>query len=219
MTYTETFYDTIRPGCQSSAAVIVPALQDLYAPTSVLDIGCGEGWFCTAWANAGVPVVIGVDGSYVPDRLDGDVIGVAGGVKWRFLARDLEQPDAFDDVPGGFDLVTCFEVAEHLGQERAAGLVAELCDRAPTVAFSAAIPGQGGAGHVNEQWPGYWADLFAEHGYGLDDAEGDLRMTLWHDERVEPWYRQNLLVFSLGVTPSQPAALVHPVIYDARRAR
>lgn len=206
-TYSDSFYDVIRDGCRSSAAVLVPLLLDTYMPSSVLDVGCGEGWFCTAWAEAGVRTVVGVDGAYVDGRAAGD---------WTFIGADLEQPDAFAEIPDGFDLVTCFEVAEHVDPAGAERLVAELCERAPVVAFSAAIPGQGGTGHVNEQWPAYWASLFAEDGYGL---VGDHRHAIWDDDRVEPWYRQNLLVFGAGLPHVAPPALVHPIIYEARRSR
>ena len=46
-------------------------------------------------------------------------------------------------------------------------------------------------GHINEQWPGYWAALFAAQGFTVLDP---FRATIWHDERVEWWYRQNLLL-------------------------
>jgi hypothetical protein len=94
---------------------------------------------------------------------------------------------------------------------------------APVVLFSAAIPGQGGYGHVNEQWPGYWARMFDECGYGVSDA---LRWAIWNDERVEPWYRQNLLLCASptrlaeavrGVMPdSAPRAVVHPDVFNWR---
>jgi hypothetical protein len=52
------------------------------------------------------------------------------------------------------------ECAEHLPAHRAAPLVEWLTKSAPIVVFSAAIPGQGGKGHINEQPPDYWNDLF-----------------------------------------------------------
>ena len=43
--------------------------------------------------------------------------------------------------------------------------VADLVALAPVVLFSAAIPGQGGTGHIKEQWQDYWARLFVKHDY------------------------------------------------------
>jgi hypothetical protein len=60
------------------------------------------------------------------------------------------------------------------------------------VLFSAAIPFQGGEHHVNEQWPSYWVDSFAAHGFVAADP---FRQPLWRHESVAWWYAQNLLLF------------------------
>jgi hypothetical protein len=123
-----------------------------------------------------------------------------------------------------FDLAVCLEVAEHLPPERAASFIAELCHLAPVVLFSAAIPGQGGHHHLNEQPIGYWNHQFNTHGY---ECSGALRWAVWDNPDVENWYRQNLLVAThypenlpgLFDTPlAQPYAVVHPILFDARRA-
>ena len=85
----------------------------------------------------------------------------------------------------------CLEVAEHLPPERAESFIAELCELAPLVIFSAAIPGQGGINHLNEQWPDYWASLFWAFDYLVS---GRFRYEIWELEQVENWYRQNLLI-------------------------
>ena len=200
--YDGDFFDVIRDGCQRSAEVVVPLLVDLLAPSTVIDVGCGEGWWARTFQSYGV-AARGVDGP--------DTIAMVS----PFTAHDLTEP-----LPelGAFDLAISLEVAEHLPPERAGGFVADLCRLAPTVVFSAAIPGQGGTGHVNEQWPGYWVDLFAGQGFRVD---GSLRFDLWGDDRVENWYRQNLLLASVeplpGLAYGPVLPVVHPVLYDARR--
>ena len=72
-------------------------------------------------------------------------------------------------------------------------LVTRLTAAAPLVLFSAAIPGQPGIRHVNEQWPSYWRRLFAEQGFEQLDP---LRREIRHDRRVKWWYRQNLLLYA-----------------------
>jgi hypothetical protein len=123
------------------------------------------------------------------------------------LTREL--PDL-----GRFDLAVCLEVAEHLPASRAALFVADLVKLSPVVLFSAAIPGQPGVHHVNCQWPAYWADLFAFHGYGCRD---EYRWPLWDDDRIESWYRQNVLIFQQGYEVTTPRPLVHPFYWDLRR--
>lgn len=222
--YDKGFYDTIRDGTRRSAEVVVPLVlkalsrrvgpnwPDLpWRPNRVIDVGCGEGWWAQEFANHGCEV-IGLDGSYVDSSPLGD----------RFLPHDLTLPLP-PHLAGRFDLAVCLEVAEHLHETMAYSLVTDLTKLASVVLFSAAIPGQGGAGHVNEQWPNFWVELFDSLGY---TASGALRWQIWDNALVENWYRQNLLVFTripeafpdLYDTPlAPPWPVVHPVLFNARR--
>lgn len=207
MTYTDDFYELIRPGCQSSAAVVVPLILEHYQPATVADVGCGEGWWGAEFERHGCHVT-GFDGGYVAHRQ---------------LAYFHDVDLATDHLPHlRVDMAVCLEVAEHLPPERAASFVAELCALAPVVVFSAAIPGQDGYGHVNCQWPDYWELLFLEHGYAMSGA---LRFDIWDDDRVEHWYQQNLMVAAafghrppaLFDTPlAIPYRLVHPTLYESK---
>lgn len=200
MTYDPGFYEVIRPGCQASAAVVVPIVEDLIGtPETVIDVGCGEGWWGAAFAELGSSVT-GIDGLWVPTpAID--------------LVRIDISAEPLPDLPRA-ELVVCLEVAEHLPVARAAGFIHELCALGDVVLFSAAIPGQSGAGHVNCRWPAYWAQLFADEGYGVDDT---LRWEIWDRSEVEPWYRQNLLVFCRSWPIAEPPpAVVHPDIWAWR---
>lgn len=194
-TYDQGFYATIAAGCRSSAEIVVPLILAEVGASSVIDVGCGQGWWGAEFAAYGCEVT-GVDGDYVPDQQIPNIV-----------AHDLGTP--LPDL-GSFDLAVCLEVAEHLPPERAASFVADLCRLADVVVFSAAAPHQTGAGHVNCQWPSYWAELFGRHGYQVD---GSLRWSIWTDDQVEPWYRQNLLVASPDAIPSEPLDVIHPVIH------
>jgi len=207
--YDAAFFDTIRAGCQASAAVVVPLVLDHFHPYTVLDVGCGEGWWAKAFADLGGCEVLGLDGP-----------GGGGALDVRFVAWDLRATFAGMYL---VDLAIALEVAEHLPPERADSFVADLCAVAPVVLFSAAIPGQGGTGHINEQWPAYWVEKFQANGYAVSGA---LRWHIWGDDRVENWYRQNLLFATrfpqnfpgLFATPlAEPWPVVHPVLFDARR--
>lgn len=192
--YTSQWRDQIRPGVQASADVIVSVLVGRYRPASVVDVGCGEGWFCRRFEQAGIGRVVGVDGPWT----DADI------------TVDFDRPP-YPDL-GRFDLAVCLEVAEHVDAEHAERFVAWLVSLAPIVAFSAAVPGQGGEGHVNEQPPGYWVEKFAAHGY---EGSGALRWEIWDDERVSWWYRQNILVFGdHGLPADDCPSVVHPGMWE-----
>lgn len=182
-TYSQEFFSGHLPDCQRSAQRIVPRLIADFAPASVLDVGCGDGTWLAEFARGGVADVTGVDGPYV----DRKTLLIP---PERFVARDLAQPL---ELGRRFDLVTSFEVGEHLPPEAGAVFVASLVRHAPLVVFSASVPGQFGEHHVNEQWPRYWVNLFAQHGYACFDI---LRARFWTDEKISWWYRQNMLVFA-----------------------
>jgi len=210
--YNKAFYMRQVGGSGRSAARIVPILVSIIQPESVVDVGCGTGVWLSNLMAAGVGDVLGVDGSHVERcrlRIPID----------RFLAHDLTQPLA---VGRTFDLALCLEVAEHLPATRARGLVADLTALAPVIAFSAAVPGQGGTGHVNEQWPTWWQELFEQSGYDCLDC---IRARIWNDSSVEWWYRQNILLFvrraelarySFSSCPPPPLSIVHPAMIESK---
>src|SRR5262249_11714614 len=83
-----------------------------------------------------------------------------------------------------------------------------------------------GRQHINEQWPDYWVQRFAQHDYVAIDA---LRPQVWNATQVECWYIQNLLLFvaadiatadprlaaALARTRPGQLRLVHPRLFAA----
>jgi SAM-dependent methyltransferase len=191
---------------------VVPFLIDLIHPRSVLDVGCGLGGWLAEFQRLGVEGVLGVDGDYV----DREALHIS-----QFEAHDLEKPL---DLGREFDLALCLEVAEHLPPDAGESLVASLVRHAPVVVFSAAVPGQGGNGHIHLRWPDYWAGLFDEYGYAACDC---LRMRLWRDERVRWFYAQNTVAYVRrdqldefpGLSHLEPVRLVHERLYESVRRR
>ncbi len=187
----EAFDPSVDPSW-GSAKAIAPLVAEMFQPKTVIDVGCGVGAWLQAFGDLGVGDLTGVDGDYIdPKRL----LMPAG----QFVPHDLRL-----SLPalGRFDLAVCVEVAEHLPRERSADFVRDLTSLAPVVLFSAAIPLQGGLGHVNEREAADWIDLFGRHGYVMFDA---IRPMIWCDDRVAWWYRQNLVLFlSSGVVARYP---------------
>jgi SAM-dependent methyltransferase len=180
--YGAEFFEKIREGSRRSAEIIVPLICELTTPASVIDVGCGTGSWLAVFRERGVADVSGVDGDYV----DVSALPIPPD---RFITRDLTQPFR---LAREFDLAMSIEVAEHLPASCAAAFVDSLTRLAPVILFSAAVPHQGGQGHINEQWPDYWADLFHRHNYAVIDA---IRGEIWNNPDVEWWYAQNLLLF------------------------
>lgn len=187
----------------SAAEQVLPILFEIYQPKSVLDVGCGLGNWIEVAKRLGVESITGVDGSYV----DRSLLKIAEN---EFVERDLTKPF---DLGRKFDLAICLEVAEHLPDSSAEGLVQSIINHTDVLMFSAAIPGQGGQNHINEQWVDYWKAIFERNGFEMIDF---FRPKIWNNIKIERWYRQNLF---LVVRKGHPLAkegsstilsLVHP---------
>jgi SAM-dependent methyltransferase len=179
--YGADFYRYLESFAVRSARVVVPRLAAFLPVRSVADFGCGQGAWLSVWRGTGASVV-GVDGPYVdPSRL---LIDAA-----LFHAADLAEPIG---LGRRFDLVQSLEVAEHLPATKAEEFIATLTNHGPCVLFSAAIPGQGGENHINEQPLDYWRGIFRSRGYAAIDC---LRPQLVNDAAVEPSYRYNMMLY------------------------
>lgn len=180
--YSTNFFATHEERSVSSAKEIIPLVLNYIKPASVIDIGCGNGTWLKVWNEFGVNDFLGVDGDYVkPEQLLIE--------KSHFQPFNLEEGYT---ATRKYDLVTSMEVAEHLKPEFASRFVQSLCGLGDIILFSAAIPGQPGTFHFNEQYPDYWAALFKKEGYAAIDC---LRQKIWLNEKIEWWYRQNVLLF------------------------
>lgn len=206
-------YEQMGPGSVRSAEVIVPLVVELLSPSSVVDFGCGTGGWLSVFERLGASVFGLEGGSPEPSqlRIDPSIVQRA----------DLERPV---DLGRMFDLAVTVEVAEHLRAACADTFVESLARHADAVLFSAAVPGQGGVHHLNEQWPPYWAERFATHGLECFDV---LRARIWEDDRVTYWYRQNIMIYARrgaaealrrrGLSAGEPLRLVHPELYERLR--
>ncbi|MEZ5003150.1 MAG: methyltransferase domain-containing protein [Chitinophagales bacterium] len=180
--YNAEFYKGQKHISKQSAEEVIPLLIKLLNPQSVADVGCGVGTWLSVWKNNSVHNLIGIDGDYV-DRSQLQ-INVD-----EFIPYDLTTSLIFDKK---FDIATSFEVGEHIPTEHSDIFVKNICSLSNVIVFSAALPGQGGTNHINEQWPSYWAEIFKKYGYQPVDC---LRMKIWNNDKIGYYYRQNMIVF------------------------
>lgn len=180
--YDDTFFRYLQLGSLRSAGVIVPLVVDLLKIASLLDVGCGAGAWLSVYRKAGLPRYLGVDGEYVTTA---SLLIPAS----AFVPRDISKPFDLDER---FDLTQCLEVGEHLPDDASRTLVQNLVAHSDLVLFSAAVPGQGGENHINEQPLSFWRGLFAEHGYAPYDF---LRPLIKGNSLVEAWYRHNAILY------------------------
>ncbi|WP_309714628.1 methyltransferase domain-containing protein [Armatimonas sp.] len=214
--YDSSFFDSIEGYAKTSALILHDMLKEIYSFDSVVDVGCGNGAWLSVFQEKGVKTIKGIDGSYV----DQSQLRIP---KECFHPHDLTQPVSLNQR---FDLAISLEVGEHLPEARAVSFVADIVAFSDVVLFSAALPGQGGTYHINEQWPTYWAHLFAQHDYVAFDC---FRPRLWNRKNIAWYYAQNIVLYvkrevaengKLNATflgaPGAPLSLIHPLLFHFR---
>jgi hypothetical protein len=180
---------------------IIPIILELTKPSSVIDIGCGIGTWLKVFDEYGIMDYVGVDGEFV----DRDLLKIGAD---KFYPQDLREKWSLNRK---FDLVVSLEVAEHLSEDVADLFVSVLVSHGDNILFSAAIPGQGGQNHLNEQWPVYWQKKFEQYGFFCHDI---VRPLIWNNSKIDWWYRQNMIFVSKNPSNKDILPLVHPECLD-----
>jgi len=180
--YDNEFFATADSAADASAdGVIAPLASELH-PKSVLDVGCARGVWLSHWQRHGAAEILGLDGDYVDCRQ----LKIATS---EFRAYDLSKPFSLSRQ---FDLVQSLEVAEHVPESSAEIFVDNLTNHGRIILFSAALPGQGGEHHVNEQPWEYWRRKFAARGYEVFDF---IRPLILRSRAVTFCYRFNTFLY------------------------
>lgn len=152
-----------------------------------VDVGAGSGAFAASAARRGRQVWACEHSRW------GRLIAERQGV--RCVPFDLgAEPPA--DLLGDFDLSYSFEVAEHVPPDAGDTLVEFLAAQAPVNVFTAAQPGQGGTGHINEQPKEYWIERFERNGRTYRPELSEQLATALRREGVSAEYLvDNVMVF------------------------
>ena len=163
------------------ADIIITHVLNLCKVDSAIDVGCCLGVFSKVLKQKGVRRVKSLDQGNTNKDILGKHIDLQDFVEFDLNAGVYHDKDRYD-------LAVCLEVAEHIDPKNEMNVVETLVGLSDVILFSAAIPGQGGDGHLNEQWPSYWRRLFGYFGYKFIDV---VRPFIWDNDIVYKWYRQN----------------------------
>lgn len=216
--YDQSFYDQQMYRSKEAADLMLGYLFDhIGVPESMIDIGCGAGGYLQAAETHGVAQLRGVEGEWI-SRISTLV------PQELIMKVDLATETGLRTISnsGRYELAICLEVAEHLPSSSAKSLISTMSALADIVLFGAAIPGQGGRNHINEQYQSYWVNLFKDEGF---DAFDIIRPHFWNCERISEDKRQNPILFIRKTADAHRqllnsdrrdlmADIVHPIVFD-----
>jgi 2-polyprenyl-3-methyl-5-hydroxy-6-metoxy-1,4-benzoquinol methylase len=184
-----TFYEkTLRPDRQQSYKLIAKYIKKQLYPdaNSVVDYGCGAGWFLHWLKYYGVTDIYGIE----PNKNAKSVMAIAvqEAVKIRGLTRKIT-------LKRDFDLAMCIEVLEHIDEKHADAAIDNITRHTNKLIFSAATPGQGGWGHINEQPFDYWKKKLKHKGFAYKQLETLTFRAYLNNKKAKKWYCNNIAVF------------------------
>ena len=188
MDYDQNFYAHNIRKTGTSPEIIFSVLFKYFDINSLCDVGGSVGiWTNTFLQMKGITEdqdadVMFIDGDYVKDDMF---------VAPKKYFRPFNLEERIDLGGKRFDLAMSLEVAEHLSPKRAESFVEDLTKLSDVIMFSAAVEGQGGTHHVNEQYMPYWVEKFEKFGYAPFDL---IRPEIQFCMDVPWYYRQNIIV-------------------------
>lgn len=186
---TKKFYEkTLRSDRQHSYKVIVDYIIKNIKPnlSSVIDYGCGAGWFLYYFKKAGINDFMGIE----PNK---EIISVLDpSIKDNIKFLDLTKNINLDRK---FDLAMNIEVVEHIDEKYADLIVDNITRHINLLIFSAATPGQGGYGHVNERPFEYWERKLNFVDFFCNKNQTKEFRNYLNIEKANSWYRKNISIF------------------------
>lgn len=164
-------------------------LEEFPTANSFLDVGSGSGAFAAELARKGISVVT------FERSLIGRLLAFSQGVTCYPFDLTRTPPSRGVGKISPVSIVTCFEVAEHLSPSVGDKLVRFISYFKKITVFTAATPGQGGTGHVNEQEKSYWIKRFYDNGMIYCPQKSDSLRAKFERNGTSDWLAKNLSVF------------------------
>lgn len=167
----------------TSARDVAKIINDNLKFKSVFDLGCGMGLYLRGFHKL-KKEVLGCDFS-------SDALSISP-KEFTIFHADVRKPIILNRK---YDLLICFEVAEHLPNKYSQQLVKNCTNNGKVVIFTAADKYQGGVGHINEQPKSFWIKLFQKMNYTYDAEISSKICKEMKSKKVVYWLVNNLMCF------------------------
>ena len=203
--YSPEFYESVANRGLITAEICAGVLKGYFRPKSLLDIGAGNGGWSYTFARSfsSIETVTVID---LEIRNSTHIKNLRKLKSLKFFTPVAQDLSVEQRLPNEvFDLIICLEVLEHLPKESSELLSRKFAEKGRFLLFSAAVPGQGGTNHINEQPFVYWQNLLRQNGFFPLDV---LRKKLSKNSRVPDYYKDNIVLWiNLNFIHTEKASL------------
>lgn len=192
LTYNWGVTRSFHHGALETAPKFVEAVMAVFPHIrTVADVGCGTGVYTLRFKEKGLKSIAC---EYSPrGRRKAQSQGVT------CHPFDVSKDDS--GMPGKpYDLAFSLEVAEHVPGFLADNFVNYMIGSSPLIVFSAAHPGQGGIGHINEQPKDYWIQKYEARGCRFDREAAEALASKLTELGAPTYLPVNMMVFRNSTT-------------------
>ena len=156
LVYNPLVHIAFERSARRNAPPMVRAIREMFpAVKTVVDVGAGTGTWSAEFQRGGFNVVACEYSAKLRRKASAKGVNV----------KPFDLSKSTQPLPGApFDLAISTEVAEHIPESLADAMVQYMANSGRLIVFTAAQPGQGGTGHINEQPREYWQEKFAKIG-------------------------------------------------------
>ena len=153
-------------------------IKHVIRPNMVLDIGCGPGHFVDSMRDLDINA-FGID---IDERVAN---------KPHLFRQDILSTKFVADT------CICLEVLEHIDEVHADEIIDKISTMfLDTLIFTAAVPGQGGVGHINCQPKEYWIEKLERNGLRRNTLMEEILRWYCKQGSYMGWFYNNVLVFN-----------------------
>lgn len=156
--YDIAFHKTIENDEIPQAKRLAQYISEYIKPSCCIDFGCSTGIYVKE-LQAYIPVSMGLE--FSSDA-------VKNAVCPNIVQADLTTPFSLELPESKDRLGICLEVLEHIEDSQSKQVLQNVVNNCDRLIFSAALPGQGGVGHINCRPKIDWIKRFHELGWVVD---------------------------------------------------
>jgi hypothetical protein len=194
--YSTAFHKAIESDELPQAVRVANYIQKYIKPSVFYDFGCSTGLYLRE-VKKRLPTIESRGFEFSKDA-------VAAALCPDVIETDLTSPLLFEKKPNTLGI--CLEVLEHIEDTHWKEVLTNLTTHCDTLIFSAAIPGQGGTGHINCRPRIDWIRRFHALGWVVD-ADATQHLFTFIKQGVHMgWFAANAMVLV-------PAAAAAPVYH------